>query len=274
MVFLIHVAERYCNTLLELDPPRTAEAARVLTAIIETPEKYSNQNGKTMYQYWDLLCQLIMDHPEGIDMPQQDHLVPTGELSSLRPDHLDVELILKTGTKKFTDHVGMLWNSLARWWILQGKFERARDVFEEGIRTVNTVKDFTMIFDAYAKMEETVLSDAMTKVGQEGEFDETDVDLRLARFERLLTRRPFLVSDVILRQNPHNVQEWKNRVQLYLEEGNIDKVIETYTTASKTINPHRCQDNATEIWFEVAKFHEDRDEIDEARNVIIDNVGI
>jgi pre-mRNA-splicing factor SYF1 len=266
----LNVAERYCNTLLELDPPRTAEAARVLTAIIETPEKYSNPNGKTMYEYWNLLCQLIMDHPEGIEMPQQDHLVPTGELASIRPDHLDVEVILRTGIKRFTDHVGMLWNSLARWWILQGKFERARDVFEEGIRTVNTVKDFTMIFDAYAKMEETVLSEGMTKVGTDDEeMDDVELDMRLARFERLLIRRPFLVSDVILRQNPHNVQEWKNRVQLYQNDGDVEKVIETYISASKTINPHRSQDNVTEIWIEFAKFYEERFELDAARNVIV-----
>jgi pre-mRNA-splicing factor SYF1 len=258
-------AERYCNTLLELEPPRTAEAARILTAIIETPEKYSNPNGKTVYQYWALLCQLIMEHPEGIEMPQQDHLVPTGEMASLRPDKLDVELILRTGIKRFTDQVGMLWNSLARWWILQGEFERARDVFEEGIRTVTTVKDFTMIFDAYAKMEESVLSDAMGK--PDSELDDTDIDLRLERFERLMNRRPFLVSDVILRQNPHNIQEWKNRIQLYVNLNNIPKVIETYQNATKAVNPHRCSGNPTDLWLEFAKFYEDREQIDDARTV-------
>ncbi len=108
-----------------MDPPRTAEAARVLTAIIENPVKYANPNGKTAYQYWTLLCKLIVDHSSGIEMPQQDHLVPESEFAlTQRADRLDVEAILRAGISKFSDQVGSLWNSLARWWILQSSFER------------------------------------------------------------------------------------------------------------------------------------------------------
>lgn len=42
-----------------------------------------------------------------------------------------------------------------------------------------------------------------------------DVDLRLARLEALATRRPALLSAVMLRQNPHNVAEWHKRVKLF-----------------------------------------------------------
>jgi len=38
------------------------------------------------------------------------------------------------------------------------------------------------------------------------------VDLRLARLEHLMERRPLLLSSVLLRQNPHNVVEWLKRV--------------------------------------------------------------
>ena len=41
------------------------------------------------------------------------------------------------------------------------------------------------------------------------------LEMRLARFERLMARRPFLLSSVLLRQNPHNVEEWHKRVTLY-----------------------------------------------------------
>lgn len=45
--------------------------------------------------------------------------------------------------------------------------------------------------------------------------DDTDLELRLERFEELMNRRPLLLNSVLLRQNPHNVHEWLKRVQLY-----------------------------------------------------------
>lgn len=52
--------------------------------------------------------------------------------------------------------------------------------------------------------------------------DDIDLELRLARFEQLITRRPLLLNSVLLRQNPHNVHEWHKRVKLY--EGNPPQV--------------------------------------------------
>ena len=49
-----------------------------------------------------------------------------------------------------------------------------------------------------------------------------DVDMRLARLERLMDRRPELLSSVLLRQNPHSVQEWIKRAALF--EGTPAKV--------------------------------------------------
>ncbi|KAJ3309448.1 hypothetical protein HDV04_006026 [Boothiomyces sp. JEL0838] len=257
-------AERFVNVLLEMTPPRTAEAARVLTAIIESPNKYANPNGKTLYEYWSILCKIIIDHPEGISMPQQDHLVPSSEFQlTQRPDTLDVELILRAGIKRFTNEVGVMWNSLAKWWILRLNFERARDVFEEGIRTVNTVKDFTIIFDAYAEMEESVLNQAM----QDGTMDDIEIDLRLARLERLMERRPFLISDVLLRQNPHNVLEWQNRIKLYLELEDFENVVKTYTKAVTTVIPHRANGSLTDLWLEFANFYIENDRLKDARSV-------
>lgn len=46
-------------------------------------------------------------------------------------------------------------------------------------------------------------------------IDDIDLELRLARFEHLMERRLLLLNSVLLRQNPHNVQEWHKRVMLY-----------------------------------------------------------
>ncbi|CAJ0765035.1 6649_t:CDS:2, partial [Entrophospora sp. SA101] len=121
-------------------------------------DRFQSMHGKSNYQLWMELCDLVCDHPQ--------------EIKGLK-----VEPIIRSGIRRFTDQVGKLWNSLANYWILLGHFEKARDVFEEGIKNVMTVRDFTQIFDTYAQ--------------------------------------PFLVNDVLLRQNPNNVHEWEKRVSLW-----------------------------------------------------------
>lgn len=87
------------------------------------------------------------------------------------------------------------------------------------------MRDFTQVFDAYAQFEEKLLGQKMDESADAGEFDrelDLDVELRLARFENLMDRRPLLLNSVLLRQNPHNVSEWHKRVKLY--EGQPAKV--------------------------------------------------
>ena len=94
-----------------------------------------------------------------------------------------------------------------------------------------TVRDFIQIFDAYAEFEESILS---AKIAQQtsGE-DDIELDLRLARFEKLMDRRPFLVNDVHLRQNPNNVLEWMKRIELCGE--NEEKVKHDFNSQSYLI---------------------------------------
>ena len=53
--------------------------------------------------------------------------------------------------------VGRLWTALADYFIRQGMFEKARDVYEEGLTTVVTVRDFSLIFDALTTFETSLL---------------------------------------------------------------------------------------------------------------------
>jgi len=91
-----------------------------------------------------------------------------------------------------------------------------------------TVRDFSQIFDAYAEFEESVMSAKMEEAservasGRNDPLADLEIDLRLARFEELMDRRPFLVNDVLLRQNPNNVHEWMKRVSLWKD--NVEKV--------------------------------------------------
>ena len=56
-----------------------------------------------------------------------------------------------------TWQVGRLWTALADYFIRQGMFEKARDVYEEGLTTVITVRDFSLIFDALTTFETSLL---------------------------------------------------------------------------------------------------------------------
>lgn len=181
------------------------DEAAVKLASVVNDDKFKSVRGKSHYQLWQDLCDLVVKYSEDIKT-------------------LKVEAIIRSGIRRFTDQVGMLYCLLAMYWIKLGLLDKARDVYEEGITTVMTVRDFTAVFDAYAEFEEEVITSKMELAAEReesGEVDkeeDLDLDMRLLRFERLMDRRPFLVNDVLLRQNPHNVLEWEKRVSLWKDD--------------------------------------------------------
>lgn len=156
------------------------------------------------------------------------------ETDPMDSSRLNVGYIVENeGLSRYTDQAGRLWTGLATYWIRRGALEAARDTFERGIASVVTVRDFTQIFDAYAETSEQVISFLMEELAEPEEDEEEDeeeegegkedkeaeLDERMKEFEQLMERRPFLVNDVLLRRNPHDVQEWEKRVALF---GNDD----------------------------------------------------
>ena len=54
---------------------------------------------------------------------------------------------------------------------------QARDVYEEAIRTVMTVRDFTQVFDSYAQFEESMIAAKMetsSELGREEEGEQEE----------------------------------------------------------------------------------------------------
>ena len=281
-------AEDYISMLLQLDPPRYAEAARYLSSIVDDP-KFKSKYGKSQFQLWSELCDLVCEHPDEMEqVTSTENMVVIrgagGEDRLGRVEKLDVEMILRSGIARFTDQVGKLWNTLARWFVLKGSFERASDVYEEGMRKVATVRDFTMVFDAYAEFEESIIANTMSSddAPEEDEeviaalppldldldFSDLALDLKIARLERLMERRPFLVNDVLLRQNPNNVSEWQKRVSLCQDSGDDKRVLETYNQAFTTINARKALGNLQELWIGFAKWYNGREDVDAARSVL------
>ncbi|XP_028758613.1 pre-mRNA-splicing factor SYF1 [Neltuma alba] len=259
------------------------EAAERLASVLNDDQFYSIK-GKTKHRLWLELCDLLTRH--------------ANEVSGL-----NVDAIIRGGIRKFTDEVGRLWTSLAEYYIRRGLHEKARDIFEEGMSTVVTVRDFSVIFDSYSQFEESMLSYKMEEMGLSDEdedndrengfededvrflgrlsledfekkilhgfwlSDKNDIDLRLARLEHLMDRRPELANSVLLRQNPHNVEQWHRRVKLF--EGNPTRQILTYTEAVRTVDPMKAVGKPHTLWVAFAKLYEDHKDLANAR-VIFD----
>ncbi|KAK0722199.1 hypothetical protein B0T26DRAFT_644143 [Lasiosphaeria miniovina] len=233
------------------------EAVHKYIDILNNP-RFTSKNGCGHYELWSDMVDLLVGHAPDIQTGHE-----TG---------IDVERIIRSGIQRFADQRGKLWCGLATYWIRRGSFERARDIFEEGITTVMTVRDFTLVFDNYAEFEESitvVLMEQASTRAEKGVVDEAadfDLDIRMQRFEQLLDRRQFLLNDVMLRQNPNNVTEWEKRVGLWGE--NKQEVVQTYTDAIAAIQPKKAVGQFHQLWANYAKFYESGGDIRNARVIM------
>ncbi|OQR90145.1 pre-mRNA-splicing factor SYF1, partial [Thraustotheca clavata] len=190
------------------------------------------------HDLWMLLCTMLSQNPERVSST------------------LNIDRILRSGLSLFTDEVGRLWCALATYYIRLGMFESARDIYEEALLAVLTVRDFSVIFDAYVKFIEAMIAAEMT--------DESSIEVNrlLQLYEDLAERRPKLVNAVLLRQNPHSVKEWQKRIALMTDP---ISVVHTYTEALKTIDP--MQAKVSTLWIEFAAFYEKYPDVENARKV-------
>ncbi|CAJ0575897.1 unnamed protein product, partial [Mesorhabditis spiculigera] len=223
------------------------EAALQITALIQEDRPFTEQ-GKTVHHLWADLCNILSNHPTKIRS-------------------LVVEDVIRNGILRYSDQVASLWCALAESFVRRGQFERARDVYEEGMDKVTTVRDFAQIFNAYTTLEDNQIRTYSTKLEEKGATDDewNELSWMMERYEHLLARRPLLVNSVMLRQNPHNTHEWLNRVQLY--EGHKDathKQLETFQTAVKRIDPKKQIGRLSDVWIAFAKFYESHDQFKDA----------
>lgn len=233
------------------------EAVQKYIELLNNP-RFVSKNAKGQFELWSEMVDLLVEHATAVETGHQ-----TG---------IDVERIIRSGIERFADQRGKLWTGLATYWIRRGSFERARDVFEEGVTTVMTVRDFTMVFDSYAEFEESIIGALMEVAStraEKGLVDEGadfELDIRMMRFEHLMDRRPFLLNDVLLRQNPNNVSEWEKRVALW--GNNKQEIVQTYTDAIAAIQPKKAVGAFHRLWASYAKFFEVAGDLVNARLVM------
>ncbi|KAL7989330.1 hypothetical protein Chor_011996 [Crotalus horridus] len=211
-------AEEYIEYLHSID--RLDEAA-VRLATVVNDERFVSKEGKSNYQLWHELCDLISQNPDKVKS-------------------LNVGAIIRGGLTRFTDQLGKLWCSLADYYIRSGHFEKV---------TPYVNRKLLLSFYPFHPLV----------------IDDVDLELRLARFEQLIARRPLLLNSVLLRQNPHNVHEWHKRVKLY--EGKPWEIINTYTEAVQTVDPFKATGKTHTLWVSFAKFYEVNGQIEDARTI-------
>jgi pre-mRNA-splicing factor SYF1 len=272
----VETATRVYSRYLKIEPAHAEEyivylrgqgrwravAEQLIQVVNDT--SFRSLEGKSKHDLWMELCDVITSHPD--------------EMEGLR-----VEDIVRGAISKYKDEVGRLWTTLADYHIRRGLFEKARDVYTEGLTSIVTVRDFSLIYDALTQFEEALIASSIgDDEGQEedskavagdaiapGDFllhdTGNDLELRLARLEHLIERRPELLNSVILRQNPHNVNEWHKRAKLFPEDA--AKRLGVYAEAVKTVDPSLAVGNPHSLWIAFAKVYESSGDLDNARAI-------
>jgi pre-mRNA-splicing factor SYF1 len=238
-----------------LDVGQHEEAARQLSICV-SDDHFISSSGKTRHQLWMQLCDLCAEYPQAVSRS------------------LKVDAIIRSGIVRFSDEVGHLWCRLADFYVRMGQFEKARDVYEEALNSVTTVRDFSVVFDSYVKVEESILSAKMSLMETENAGADDDdaaeiaeeVEMRLARLEFLMDQRPLLLSSVVLRQNPHNVFEWHKRAKLFVDDP--QRTLMTYIEGIKTVDPKIASGKLSGLWLALARFYESHKDVDNARTIL------
>jgi len=267
---------------------RPGEAATLLVSVMNDPY---HPTLSTKSELWMTLANVCTNYPEetlkvGIDFPRlvRSVLVPTKQSWSVveeevenEHDNVDAHVPTTTTTALLNlgELEGSLWAKLADYYTRMGDFDMARSTYEEGMEAVSKVRDFSILFDAYIKLEEGIMEAMMEDEDDDDDEEESnnketrrtddedwdillvdnkgatshtaDMELALARAENLISRRPILLNRVLLKQNPHNVREWLRRAELYqmqeqmtMATAALEEAL-TKVHARKAINGTPCQ---------------------------------
>lgn len=273
LVSLANSLMKSTNELTSMSAEKKSSAKRQDTKMIinDTESDYSDSDDEletdvNVKMCWDSLCNLVVEHSH--------------EITSI-----SVDSILRTAISIFKRDQGHYWTALATYHIRRGYFDSARLVFEEALSCVFLVRDFAQVFDSYAKMEETLLEvsieDSLKKSKRKKKKDKSeiqteatdtetvpsDVLFQIGRVRSLLDRHGFLLNDVMLRQNPHSVDDWLNRVGLVKShsEDRTEAVIEAFEDALRTVNPRKAA--VGRLWIELANYLESKGALDSSRQV-------
>ena len=296
--------EKFINYLIGI---KEFNLAIYLIIEILNEENFYSKENKSQYYYWIMLCQIINNYPEDIN------------LSKYNKD-IDVDKVIRHGIKKYTDEVGNLWVTLANYYIKMSLIEKAREIFEEALENILTVRDFSLIFNAYLNFEQEMMKQNLfnnnnldnnnnletkeEKINNNNlqslelkELENALVDLNIEeidnkdeikeeelnennsnkdsnlkkfnfiRVNNLLQRRPFLLNSTILRRNPNNVAEWLKRIELMKDKNDFNLTKNLYEESLNTIKINEAYGNLSELYISYANFYEENNNIKKANEI-------
>ncbi len=137
-------------------------AIELIIEILNDENFFSKEN-KSQYYYWVMICQIINNYPEYIN-------------SNKNEKYIDVDKLIRHGIKKYTDEIGNLWVTLGNYYIKIGLIDKAREIFEEALEKVLTVRDFSLVFNSYLSFEQNLMKQNIFNNIDEEENDEMNVE--------------------------------------------------------------------------------------------------
>lgn len=191
-----------------------SESMDIFKVITKNPENFT-QLEISQFQLWiDVLGELVDDGGTQVEDSLIDELVAVG-------------------LKKFPDQISKFYLKQADFYEKKQLYSKVRFLLNRGLTECVTVNDFVLIFEAFTEFEERVIE----KLIEAGEETESVISLRMAFLEELLENRSIYLSNMMIKQDPNNLDEWFNRISIYESKNDINKVLNTFAEALTTINP-------------------------------------
>lgn len=150
--------------------------------IIINDERFVSIHEKSKFYYLKLMCQIITRN----DLKLEKYI------------QTDIENIIKNAIDDYPFSSSFLYLSLIAFYIKQSRnFTKARQLFEEGLLTIHDKKQFYYLFNSYLKFE--------------SDISKFHIEENMLQLKTLLLRRPFLFSNLNLKHNPFDVDEYLKR---------------------------------------------------------------
>lgn len=164
--------------------------------------------------------------------------------------------LLKTCGEKMQEK-GKAWELVAEFYLRQGDIEAARRTYEQALKKLDNVEEFSLIFAAYCQLEEELVKMNLDS--------EELAEEAMEKLEKLLERRDLLLSDVKLRENPNDVDEWVKRTELF-EKEDVNR-FRVFAEALVRVDPLKSRGQPQRLWIGFAKLYEDLGDFKNARIV-------
>ena len=119
-------------------------AIELIIEILNDENFFSKEN-KSQYYYWVMICQIINNYPEYINVDKNIKKI-------------NIDKLIRHGIKKYTDEIGNLWVTLGNYYIRIGLIDKAREIFEEALEKILTVRDFSLVFNSYLSFEQKIMN--------------------------------------------------------------------------------------------------------------------